>query len=186
MAQSGDVTPVAGRLLRPGKSLGLQRGSVSASGRCSNGAASAAVNALHRSPASAPEAIAPISLELLAWPSEPSTPSATATTVAAAITFSSTDSGYSDRETTLPTAIPPSLRQRNPGFGRFRGHSRANSLDSTTTDSSGDSCASTSSSRSKWNIFAPVLDGLTASTSRPGCSCDQRSKESSQVWREYW
>ncbi|KAF6806082.1 hypothetical protein CSOJ01_09076 [Colletotrichum sojae] len=180
MAQSGDVTPVAGRLLRPSKSLGLQRGSVSASGRCSNGAASAAVNALHRSPASAPEAIAPISLELLAWPSEPST------TAAAAITFSPTDCGYSDRETALPTAIPPSLRQRNPGLGRFRGHSRANSLDSTTTDSSGDSCASTSSSRSKWNIFAPFLDGLTASTSRPGCPCDQRSKESSQVWREYW
>ncbi|KAL0937897.1 uncharacterized protein CTRU02_207628 [Colletotrichum truncatum] len=168
MAPSDDVTPTAGRLLRPlglpqsHRSLGLQRGPVSTSGRCSHGAASAAVHALHCS-TEAPEAIAPISLELEAWPSEPFTPSTT-----------TTGADSSEYDSTAPTTIP-SLRRRyslSP-LGILRGHSRANSLDSTTTDSS--VASSSSSVRSRWNILAPVLDELSASRHRPNYAGDKKS-----------
>ncbi|KAK2734097.1 hypothetical protein CKAH01_08141 [Colletotrichum kahawae] len=171
-----DVTPAtaaAGRLLRTlglpesqRQSLGLQRGTgVPAPGRCSHGAASAAVHALHCSvEETAPEAISPTtSLELEAWPSEPSTPSTAES---------------SECDSIGPSTIPPALRRRYSHYsplGRLRGHSRNNSLDSTTTDSSVASSSSTSSTRSRWNIFAPVLDELTASNHRSDYASDKKT-----------
>ncbi|KAF5512814.1 hypothetical protein CGCA056_v012411 [Colletotrichum aenigma] len=181
-----DVTPAAaaaGRLLRTlglpesqRQSLGLQRGTgVPAPGRCSHGVASAAVHALHCSTEEAPEAISPTtSLELEAWPSEPSTPSTAES---------------SECDSVGPSTIPPALRRRYSHYsplGRLRGHSRTNSLDSTATDSSVASSSSTSSTRSRWNIFAPVLDELTASNHRSDYASDKKSRQSREVWREYW
>ncbi|KAF3802291.1 hypothetical protein GCG54_00012539 [Colletotrichum gloeosporioides] len=176
-----DVTPAAaaGRLLRTlglpesqRQSLGLQRGTgVPAPGRCSHGVASAAVHALHCSTEEAPEAISPtISLELEAWPSEPSTPSTAES---------------SECDSVGPSTIPPALRRRYSHYsplGRLRGHSRTNSLDSTASIASS---SSTSSTRSRWNIFAPVLDELTASNHRSDYASDKKSRQSREVWREY-
>ncbi|GKT46069.1 uncharacterized protein ColSpa_06250 [Colletotrichum spaethianum] len=169
MAQGDDVTlgpALAGRLLR---ALGrpLQRGShhnhygVSASGS---------------------DAIA---LELVAWPSspaptEPTTPISTSTPTT---TDGNTAYDFDSRDCHSPQTI-----KRRPYsqslLDSSQGHRRANSLDSTTTDSSTASTSSSSSSRSRWETFGQYE--LTTAYRNPKHVEDRRSRQSREVWREYW
>ncbi|TDZ38376.1 hypothetical protein C8035_v007279 [Colletotrichum spinosum] len=198
-----DVTPSAGRLLR---ALGLpqshaqqdhchghghshshcQRGCfLCSSGLASaptrrpysNGAASAAVDALH--PAIASEPFAPGSFELEDWPSEPSTPSSS----------SATDSecgSYASTKSTSPTTFPSFGRRYShlPPLGHLRTHTRTNSVDSNATVSS--TASSSSWSPSRWTLFSPVADDLVPPSNRPSHRDDRRSQQAKEVWREYW
>ncbi|KXH69448.1 hypothetical protein CSAL01_07825 [Colletotrichum salicis] len=128
-------------------------------------------------------------LELTAWPysaapapaTDPSTPTPTSTTDSCSPYC---DCEYDPFEGTTRRRHSLSTPPERP-----QGHRRANSLDSTTTDSSIESTSSSFSSvssRSRWNLFSSATDELNISNRRPNGVDDKRSKKSREVWREYW
>ncbi|WQF89602.1 hypothetical protein CDEST_14616 [Colletotrichum destructivum] len=179
MAKGDDVTQcpaLAGRLLRVlglpprPRQYHLQRGCQHRYGYCPGVFASG------------PEAatIDTIVLELNAWPSSPAATEPKVASSASNTTDINNDHDYDSCHIDSPqTTTGRRCSQSSPSNRPQQGHRRANSFDSTNTDSS-----TASSSRSRWDT--PSRDGSTASSCSTKHVEDRRSRESRKAWREYW
>ncbi|KAK2035362.1 hypothetical protein LX32DRAFT_153425 [Colletotrichum zoysiae] len=137
--------------------------------------------------ASEPDAIA---LELAPWPSppvatEPTTPTSTTitTTTDGNTTTCELDSCECD--------FPQTIRRRccSPSsWGNLQGHTRANSLDSTTTTTSSSATSLTSSPSPTSSSRREKYDqDESAAADRKAKYIEaRRRKESTELWRQYW
>ncbi|WDK23429.1 hypothetical protein CGRA01v4_14722 [Colletotrichum graminicola] len=133
---------------------------------------------------SGPDAIA---LELAPWPSSPvvtelTTPTSIATTTT---TDGSTTYDLDSCECDLPQATGRRCYNRS-SLGNLQGHTRANSLDSTTTSSSTTSSASSLSPTPSSRWEKPGHREPTTADRKAKYIEARRRKESTELWRQYW
>ncbi|KAK2006983.1 hypothetical protein LZ32DRAFT_63261 [Colletotrichum eremochloae] len=172
MALGDDVTPgpaLAGRLLRAlGKPL-QQR--------------SYYYHHSYRRPGVSASESDAIALELVSWPSSP-----TATERMTSIT-TTTDDNTTYELDSCECDFPQTIKRRRCSqscLGNLQGHTRANSLDSTTTSSSAASLASSLSPTSSSRLGKFGQTESTTTDRNAKLIEARRRKESTELWREYW
>ncbi|KDN65272.1 hypothetical protein CSUB01_02073 [Colletotrichum sublineola] len=124
-----------------------------------------------------------IALELVSWPSSP-----TATERMTSIT-TTTDDNTTYELDSCECDFPQTIKRRRCNqscLGNLQGHTRANSLDSTTTSSSAASLASSLSPTSSSRLGKFGQTESTTTDRNAKLIEARRRKESTELWREYW